>query len=179
MWHAIFYLHPSVTEKILRPLIIYGFLLFALRVGGHRELGQSNALQFVLLLSIANAVQNGIIGVDDSITGALIGAITLFITNGIVEFIASRNRFFHQVVIGQSIVLVSNGKVNSKLLKRQRLSEDDLVSAAQGANSIADIDHAIINVNGEIVVTMHKDFELNEQIKALNLRIEKLLSSKP
>jgi len=178
MWHAIFDLHPSVLEKVLRPLIIYGFLLIALRLGGHRELGQSNALQFVLLLSIANAVQNGIIGVDDSITGALIGGITLFIANGIVELVASRNRWFHQVVIGQAIVLVSNGKVNSRLLKRQRLSQDDLVSAAQGANSIADIDRAVITVNGEIVVTLHKDFELSEQIKALNARIDKLLATK-
>ncbi len=178
MWHAIFDLHPSVLEKVVRPLIIYVFLLIALRLGGHRELAQNSALQFVLLLSIANAVQNGVIGVDDSITGALIGAVTLFIANRIVELVASRNRWFHRIVVGQSIILVSNGKVNSRILKRQRLSEDDLVSAKQGANSINDIDRAIITVNGEIVVTLNKDFELSEQIKALNLRLDQLLSTK-
>lgn len=179
MWHAIFDLHPSVLEKVLRPLIIYGFLLIALRLTGHRELGQSNALQFALLLSIANAVQNGMIGADDSITGALIGAITLFVAHGMVELIASRNRWFHRAVIGQSIVLVSDGKVNSRALKRQRLNEDDLVSATQGANSIADIDRAVVTVNGEIVVTLHKEFELRQQIDALNLRLDQLLANRP
>ena len=173
MWNAIFHLHTPVLEKILRPLIIHAFLLIALRLGGNRELSQSNALQFVLLLSIANAVQNGIIGVDDSITGALIGAVTLFIAHGIIEFIASRNRRFHQIVIGQSIVLVSNGKVNSALLKHQRLSEDDLISAAPGAGSMHDIDRAVLTVNGELIVTLRREFELSEQIKALNSRLDK------
>ena len=81
MWHQMFSLEPSILEKILRPLAIYIFLLIAIRIGGQRELGQSNILQFILLLSVANAVQNGIIGVDDSITGALIGAVTLFTAN--------------------------------------------------------------------------------------------------
>ena len=78
MLHAMFHLDPSVLEKILRPLAIYAFLLIAIRLGGQREIGQNNALQFVLLLSVANAVQNGIIGVDNWLTGEQLDG--LFIT---------------------------------------------------------------------------------------------------
>lgn len=56
----------SVGEKVLRSALIYGFLLVALRMLGKRELGQSNTLDLLVLLLVANAVQHGIIGNDDS-----------------------------------------------------------------------------------------------------------------
>ena len=77
MLHDLFSMGPSVGEKILRAVLIYVFLLAALRVGGKRELGQLNTMDFVVLLAVANAVQNGIIGQDDSVTGAIIGATSL------------------------------------------------------------------------------------------------------
>ncbi|MEY4079817.1 MAG: hypothetical protein RL430_247, partial [Actinomycetota bacterium] len=79
MWHELFHLTPSVLEKILRAVAVYAFLLVALRLGGKREMGQLNMMDFVVLLAVANAVQNGIIGDDNSITGAVIGAATLFV----------------------------------------------------------------------------------------------------
>ena len=78
MWHDIFYIKISVGDKILRSILIYVFLIAMLRVVGKRELGQSNTLDLVVLLLVANAVQNGIIGNDLSVTGAAIGAATLF-----------------------------------------------------------------------------------------------------
>lgn len=57
------------------------FLVGALRVVGKGELGQANTLDLVVLLLVANAVQNGIIGNDVSVTGAVIGAVTLFVIN--------------------------------------------------------------------------------------------------
>ena len=70
MWHSIFHLDVSVGEKIVRSILIYVFLVVALRVVGKRELGQANTLDLVVLLLVANAVQNGIIGNDVSVTSA-------------------------------------------------------------------------------------------------------------
>ena len=64
MWHDIFSLPLPVGEKILRALLIYLFLIVAFRIAGKRELGQSNTLDLAVLLLVANAVQNGIIGPD-------------------------------------------------------------------------------------------------------------------
>ena len=71
MWDSIFDLQLSVGEKVLRALLIYVFLIVALRIVGKRELGQANTLDLVVLLLVANAVQNGIIGNDITVTGAL------------------------------------------------------------------------------------------------------------
>lgn len=178
MLHAMFHLDPSVLEKILRPLAVYAFLLIAIRLGGQREIGQNNALQFVLLLSVANAVQNGIIGVDNSLTGAAIGAITLFVVHGLVELVASRNSRIHRVVYGRPVELVVGGKVQVRALQRQRLSTEDLLdaAAAQGAKSIAEIDRAFLNSKGEIVVVVNGETELTTQIALLTSQVQALIT---
>lgn len=178
MFNAMFQLDLSVMEKILRPLAIYAFLLIAIRAGGQREIGQNNALQFVLLLSVANAVQNGIIGVDNSLTGAVIGAVTLFLVHGFVELIASRNSKIHRIVYGRPVELVSNGKLNEQTLRRQRLSIEDLQDAAsnQGAIRIEEIERAFVNAKGEIVVIVRTENDLANQVAQLNSRIQELLA---
>ena len=177
MWSDIFHLEPSIIEKIIRPLFIYLFLLVAIRIGGQRELGQNNALQFVLLLSVANAVQNGIIGVDDSVTGAIIGAITLFLANGVVELLTSRSLKMHSLIIGRPIQLVTHGVINRQTLRRQRLSEEDLREAATrvGISSLHDIDHAILTSDGGITVTPKSSRSMHEEITELQRKIDLLL----
>ncbi len=178
MLHAMFHLDPSILEKILRPLAVYAFLLIAIRLGGQREIGQNNALQFVLLLSVANAVQNGIIGVDNSLTGAAIGAITLFVVHGLVELVASRNSHIHRVIYGRPVELVVGGKVQERSMRHQRLSTEDLLDAAsaQGAKTVAEIDRAFLNSKGDIVVVISGESELTRQIARLTSQVQELVA---
>ena len=178
MLHSLFFLHPSVLEKILRPLIIYFFLLVALRIGGQREIGQNNALQFVLLLSVANAVQNGIIGIDDSLTGAAIGAVTLFLVNGLVELFTSRHPRLHSLVVGKPIELVSAGLVNKRNLRRQRLSVDDIMQEASraGATSIENVEKAVLNFDGDILITLKSSGTMPEQLRILTAKVDELMT---
>jgi hypothetical protein len=81
MWHDIVQLDVSTVEKLIRPVLIYGFLVVALTLAGKRELAQLNSLDFVVLLAVANAVQNGIIGADDSVTRGVLGASALVVLN--------------------------------------------------------------------------------------------------
>jgi uncharacterized membrane protein YcaP (DUF421 family) len=176
MWNAIIHLDISIAEKIVRPIIIYTFLVIGLRLSGKREIGQHNALELVVLLAVANAVQNGIIGQDTSITGALIGATTLFTVNWLLEYSVSRNRWLHQFIIGRPANLVSAGVVNRKALRRQRISEDDLLEDAneQGARSLGDIDSAVLGANGHVVITLRPDMLLQDHITELTKEIAEL-----
>ena len=176
MWNSIAHLDTSIAEKIIRPLVIYLFLVIALRLSGKREIGQHNALELVVLLAVANAVQNGIIGVDTSITGALIGATTLFTANGLLEYVVSRNRFLHELIVGRPVSLVSAGRVNQKALRRQRLSEEDLEEDAseQGARNLSDVESAVLGANGHIVVTLRNDILLQDHVNELTKQIAEL-----
>ncbi len=82
-----FVLGLPIAEKIVRPVVVYLFLIVGLRLAGRREVAQLNPFDLVVLLTISNTVQNAIIGEDNSITGGIIGAATLLVVNyGVVKF---------------------------------------------------------------------------------------------
>src|SRR5258708_3994295 len=86
--HDMFYLALPVAEKILRPILVYVFLIVGLRLAGKRELAQLNPFDLVVLLTLSNTVQNAIIGDDNTITGGVIGAATLLMINyAVVRFL--------------------------------------------------------------------------------------------
>jgi uncharacterized membrane protein YcaP (DUF421 family) len=131
MWHDIFHLQLSVGDKILRALLIYLFLLAALRVVGKRELGQANTLDLVVLLLVANAVQNGIIGNDVSVTGAVIGALTLFAVNELFTRAAYVSPAVARVLEGDPSLLIQDGKPLPKALFRAGISLPELRAIAR------------------------------------------------
>src|SRR5919204_1759950 len=79
-----FHLGQPWLEKILRPVMVYCFLVIGLRLAGKRELAQLNPLDLIVLLTLSNTVQNAIIGNDNSVTGGVIGAATLMLCNYVV-----------------------------------------------------------------------------------------------
>ena len=81
LWHDMLDLGLPVAEKILRPILVYFFLVVGLRLAGKRELAQLNAFDLVVLLTLSNTVQNAIIGDDNSVSGGIIGATTLLALN--------------------------------------------------------------------------------------------------
>jgi len=176
MWHNIIHLDLSVVEKIIRPISIYLFLLVALRLGGRRELSQLNMMDFVVLLAVANAVQNGIIGHDESVSGAIIGATVLFIVNGIAVLLTQRSRKMRRLLIGSEIVLIKNGEARERSIRRERLSEDDMRQAITeaGARSISDVELCVMEPNGHIVVRLKPSSEDADRFIQLMSRIDEL-----
>src|SRR5581483_11607776 len=79
-----FVLTLPVAEKMMRPIVVYIFLIVGLRVAGKREMAQLNPFDLVVLLTISNTVQNAIIGEDNSVTGGILGAATLLAVNYLV-----------------------------------------------------------------------------------------------
>ena len=118
MWGDIFDLQVSAGEKVLRAILIYLFLIAVLRIVGKRELGQANTLDLVVLLLVANAVQNGIIGNDVSVTGAVIGALTLFARNEVVTRTTYAFPWASRAVEGEPTLLISHGQPVRKALRR-------------------------------------------------------------
>ena len=79
--HDMFSMQLPLAEKILRPVIVYLFLVVFLRIFGKRELAQLNPFDLVVLLSLSNTVQNAMIGDDNSVSGGLVGAFSLLAIN--------------------------------------------------------------------------------------------------
>src|SRR5579871_6033880 len=126
MWHEIFALGVPVAEKILRPVLVYVFLVVVLRVFGKRELAQLNPFDLVVLLSLSNTVQNAIIGDDNSLSGGLIGAFTLMGVNYLVVRFLFRHRRLDQILEGKPSVLIEDGQVRKEALAKELLTRSEL-----------------------------------------------------
>jgi uncharacterized membrane protein YcaP (DUF421 family) len=145
-------LHPdiSIIEKIIRPVIVYFFLVIGLRLAGKRELAQLNPFDLVVLLTLSNTVQNAIIGNDNSVTGGIIGATTLLAVNYFVVRFLFKHQKLDRLVEGDPDVLIEGGQIKHKRLKKELITLTELESAAhkQGFGSLDEIDRAQIEPGG-------------------------------
>ena len=152
MWHAIFDLGLTVGEKAIRAVLIYLFLLFALRVLGKRELAQQNTLDFLVLLLVANAVQNGIIGNDNSVTGAVVGAIVLFAMHRSLGGLAFRYPWADRLLEGTPSYLIKDGRPVYSTLRHEQISAPQLMAMArrQGFDSLDQVADAVLETDGSV-----------------------------
>jgi uncharacterized membrane protein YcaP (DUF421 family) len=152
IWHNMFALGLPIAEKILRPILIYAFLILVLRLAGKRELAQLNPFDLVVLLTLSNTVQNAIIGQDDSVTGGIIGASTLLMTNYVLVRFLSRHEKIERLIEGDPDVLIDNGRIKIDCLRNEAISEVELAAAAhkQGFESLDQVDRAVLDPSGSI-----------------------------
>lgn len=164
-----------VVEKIVRPLVIYGFLVLALRVQGQRALAQMNPFDLVVLLTISNTVQNAIIGNDNSLLGGMIGATTLVMTNLLVVRFLYRHPRLDRALEGQPLVLVRDGRILQDNLDKTLISRDELMAAIhrQGILDLADVREAILETSGTISV-FPREREERTELSPLLTRLERL-----
>jgi len=121
-WKDMFVLGLPLAEKILRPIIVYAFLVISLRLSGKRELVQLNPFDLVVLLTLSNTVQNAIIGDDNSVSGGIIAATSLLVVNYLVVRFLYGHKRIDQLVEGSADVLIENGSVRLERLKKELIS---------------------------------------------------------
>jgi len=174
--HSMFHLSLPIAEKILRSVIVYIFLVACLRIFGKRELAQLNPFDLVVLLTLSNAVQNAIIGDDNSITGGAIGAFALLAINWLVVRLLFRHQKLNQALEGSETVLVRNGRVDADALKRETLTETELLSAIhkQGLNDFAEVEKCVLEPNGTFYVEAVKPSYSEVHVASLEKAIERL-----
>ena len=158
LWSDMLHLGVPVLEKILRPILVYAFLVVGLRLAGKRELVQLNAFDLVVLLTLSNTVQNAIIGDDNSVSGGVIGATTLLVVNyAVVRFLYGHERL-DQLVEGAATVLMDHGEIQRQQLQQELITIVELETAAhkQGLGSLDEVERAVIETGGTISFTAKK-----------------------
>lgn len=139
---------------VARTLIVYGALLVGLRLAGKRELGQMTPFDLVVILLIANAVQNAMVGPDTSVTGGLIAAAVLVATNFALAKVLERLPFLRRAAEGTPTLLVNNGKFVAKHLKTEGLDEDMVLMAIRehGVADVKGVRIAVLETDGSISI---------------------------
>jgi uncharacterized membrane protein YcaP (DUF421 family) len=147
-----FVLGLPIAEKILRSVIVYMFLVVGLRLAGKRELAQLNPFDLVVLLTLSNTVQNAIIGDDNSVTGGILGATSLLLINGLVVRFLYKHRKLDEFVEGSPDVLIEDGKIRTRNVRRELITIEQLEVAArrQGFATLAEVQQCILEPGGTL-----------------------------
>ncbi|HEU0370208.1 MAG TPA: YetF domain-containing protein [Candidatus Acidoferrum sp.] len=188
MWKDMFVLALPIAEKILRPIVVYGFLVISLRLSGKRELVQLNPFDLVVLLTLSNTVQNAIIGDDNTVTGGIIGAASLLLVNYLVVRFLYNHRALDQLIEGKADILIEDGKVRTQHLKRELITMAQLEAAArkQGFESLSEVQQCVLEAGGTLTFLGKKPGtdearhrELLQRFDALSAELARLRGAEP
>src|SRR5947209_11574091 len=188
MWHNMFHIGVPILEKIIRPILVYFFIMIGLRLSGKRELAQLNPFDLIVLLTLSNTVQNAIIGNDNSVIGGLIGAASLLVVNYLVVRFLYDHRTIDQIVEGNPDILIEDGKIHEHKLKRELITREELASAArkQGFDSLAEISQCGLESGGTLTFRGKKPAteevrhqELLQKLEAVSQELARLRQMQP
>jgi uncharacterized membrane protein YcaP (DUF421 family) len=149
-----FSLDVSGWSIVLRTVIVYVALLLGLRLAGKREMGQMTPFDLVVILLIANAVQNAMVGPDTSVTGGLIAAGVLIAGNYGLAEARERLPWLRRAVEGTPTPLINGGKLVAEHLRREGLDEDEILMAIRehGVADVKDVRMAVLETDGSISI---------------------------
>lgn len=149
-----FGLQVGGLEIFARTIIVYAALLVALRLAGKRELGQMTPFDLVVILLIANAVQNAMVGPDSSVTGGLIAAGALIGVNYGIARVSDRLPWVRKALEGTPTLLIANGEVIERNMDNEGIDRKELLMAIR-EHGILDVSHVrlgVLEVDGSISI---------------------------
>jgi uncharacterized membrane protein YcaP (DUF421 family) len=139
-------------DVVIRAAVIFAFLYLLMRMLGRRELSSMEPFDIILLVVIGDLVQQGVTQSDYSVTGALLAVSTIALLTVLVSWTSFRVRKLRPILAGEPIVLIEDGEVIEKNLRRQRLTVEEVESEArlEQITSLEDVRWAILETNGQI-----------------------------
>jgi uncharacterized membrane protein YcaP (DUF421 family) len=150
----VFDLGTPAWEIVVRSLLVYAAVLVGLRLAGKRELGQMTVFDLVVILLIANAVQNAMVGPDLSVQGGILAAFVLLAVNRVVVFLRLHQSAWGRLVEGTPTVLVEDGQLIEPHLRKEGLerSEIEMVMREHGVESLDRVRLAVLETDGSISI---------------------------
>jgi len=156
-WTAV--LRPEIPwiEKIVRPFIVYLFLLLAFRLAGKRELGAMSSFDLVVLLTISNVLQNAMIGSDNSLGGGILGAVAMLSANGLLARLMLRSPKLERALLGEPTPLIEDGRILRDNMRREVMTVAELERAIRKhdldpATDLVVIRRALLEQDGSVSI---------------------------
>jgi uncharacterized membrane protein YcaP (DUF421 family) len=143
-----------LVEKVVRSVVVYGFLLTAFRLVGKRQFGQMTPFDLIVLLIISNVVQNALIGNDNSLGGGLVGATTILVANAVVTWVTFRSKRVRRAVEHAPTIVVQHGRILRDNLARERISLSEFHAALrrEGIVTVRGLRYVLLEQDGHFSV---------------------------
>jgi uncharacterized membrane protein YcaP (DUF421 family) len=146
---------------VISTLIVYLFIITAIRFFGKREISQLSVIDLVFILLISNAVQNAMVGGDVTmLIGGLVAAATLFVINNFLGDLFYKSKTISNLLQGEPLMLIYEGKIIEEHMKKAKISMDELEASVRehGVEKISEVNLAVLERDGNISVLSH-DFK--------------------
>lgn len=156
-WLADVFTHPDPLGAVVitaKTAVIYVFLIFGLRIIGKRELGQMTIYDLVLIIVLANSVQNAMVGKDTTLAGGLVAALTLLILNRLFTIILAHSSALELAMVGAPLVIVEDGHLLPEQMKKEGVTPKLVYAAMRehGIGTLSDVRLAVLEVDGSISI---------------------------
>lgn len=151
----LFQLSAPWWHFVLRGVAVYALVMVLMRLSGKRAVGQFTPFDLILLILIGNAVQNGINGGDNSLTGACVMATTLIALNRLLAWASARSAKVEALLEGTPVLLAREGELYLPVLRRELISKADFHKAMReaGCEDIGEIKLAVLETDGHITIS--------------------------
>jgi uncharacterized membrane protein YcaP (DUF421 family) len=156
-WLSDVFDHPDWYGSIIigaKTTIVYLFLVIGLRFLGKRELGQMTIYDMVLLIVLANSVQNAMVGSDNSLVGGLVAGGMLLILNKLFNLALGRSVRMRALMVGEPRLILNNGHLIYSHMAKEGITKDQVMAALRehGLTNLAQARIAVLEVDGSISV---------------------------
>ncbi len=160
----VFELSVPWWELSLRVALVYSVLLLLVRLSGKRTVGQFTPFDLLVVLLLSEAVSAGLVGGDQSVSGALVAAVTLVALNWLVALATARSARLQTLVEGAPVLIGRSGRLYQDALKRNHVPLKDVERALREADcDLKDLKYAFLEVDGGISVLKASSGEVQQE----------------
>ena len=149
--------HPDARGLMLiaaKTAVIYFFLVAGLRLMGKRELGQMNIYDLVLVIVLANAVQNAMVGDDTTLLGGIVAALTLLVLNRLLALLMASSSKIERYMVGEPLLILNDGHLLPDRMRKEGLTREQVLAALRehGLDCFEQAHMCVLEVDGTISV---------------------------
>jgi uncharacterized membrane protein YcaP (DUF421 family) len=139
-------------DIVIRAAVAFLFILLLTRIVGRRELNTLEPFDLILLVTIGDLVQQGVTQNDFSVTGLMLAAGTIAVLTVFFSYLPWRFQVLRPVLEGEPVILIEDGKVIEKNLRRHRLTQQEVAAEArhQQIESFEKVRWAVLETSGKI-----------------------------
>jgi len=161
----------------IRAIILYIVVLIVMRLMGKREIGQLQPFELAIAIMIADLASVPMSELGIPITNGIVPILALLVMYMIISILNMKSVNIRKIMSGQPSLLIYRGRIDEKILKKERITVNELQERLRGDNifNLADVEYAILETNGEVTVIPKpekraltpQDFNINSEYEGI------------
>lgn len=146
---------------ITRTAILYFVVIICMRIMGKRQVGELQPSELVITILISELASIPMQDLNRPVSSGVIAILVLVLLELIVSALTLKSDIFRKIFEGKSAVIIQNGVIDQKVMKKLRVTIDDLLEGLRQAGnfSIEKVNYAVMETNGRISVQLKEDFD--------------------